>query len=179
MHAPLRKFATASARLPSVLQIKSTALYLNFIPACTVNHSKNRVSTLLTDASMSRPSYIKSRLNSFRFAFNGLSAVFRFEPNMRLHVLSSIVVLGMAYGFDVTRMEWCLLILCIGMVWVAEIFNTSIETLTNLVSPEHNPLAGKTKDLAAGAVLMAAITAAVVGLFIFIPYWVGYVNTEL
>ncbi|MCP2042994.1 diacylglycerol kinase family protein [Pontibacter sp. HSC-36F09] len=128
---------------------------------------------------MSRPSFIRSRLNSFRFAFNGLSAVFRSERNMQLHVLASIVVLGMAYGFEVTRVEWCLLILCIGMVWVAEIFNTSIETLTNLVSPEHNILAGKTKDLAAGAVLMAAITAAVVGLIIFIPYWVEYVNTEL
>ena len=128
---------------------------------------------------MSRPSFIKSRIKSFRFAFNGLTAVFRSEPNMRLHVLASIVVLIMAYHFEVTQVEWCLLILCIGMVWVAEIFNTSIETLTDLVSPEHNPLAGKTKDLAAGAVLMAAITAVVVGLLIFIPYWADYVNTVL
>ncbi|PKV67239.1 diacylglycerol kinase family protein [Pontibacter ramchanderi] len=128
---------------------------------------------------MSRPSFIKSRYNSFRFAFNGLAAVFRSEPNMHLHVLASIVVLVMAYRFEVTRVEWCLLILCIGMVWVAEIFNTSIETLTDLVSPEHNILAGKTKDLAAGAVLMAAITAVAVGLFIFIPYWAEYVKTEL
>lgn len=128
---------------------------------------------------MSRPSFIKSRIKSFRFAINGLSAVFRSEPNMRLHVLASIIVLVMAYRFDVTRIEWCLLILCIGMVWVAEIFNTSIETLTDMVSPEHNIWAGKTKDLAAGAVLMAAITAAAVGLFIFVPYWAAYVNVAL
>lgn len=98
---------------------------------------------------------------------------------MRLHVLASVVVVAMAYGLEVTRVEWCLLVLCIGMVWVAEIFNTSIETLTNLVSPEQNPLAGKTKDLAAGAVLMAAITSVVVGLFIFVPYWASYVHVEL
>jgi diacylglycerol kinase len=128
---------------------------------------------------MSRRSYFSTRYNSFRFAFKGMTAVFRSEPNMHLHVLASIVVLAMAYGFEVTRMEWCLLILCIGMVWVAELFNTSIETLTDLVSPDHNVLAGKTKDIAAGAVLMAAITAVAVGLFIFIPYWAAYVNVEL
>ncbi|MBF8963267.1 diacylglycerol kinase family protein [Pontibacter sp. FD36] len=128
---------------------------------------------------MSRPSFIRSRYNSFRFAFNGMTAVFRSEPNMHLHVLASIIVLVMAYRFEVTRVEWCLLILCIGLVWMAEIFNTSIETLTDLVSPEKNIWAGKTKDLAAGGVLMAAITSVAVGLFIFIPYWVDYVNTEL
>lgn len=128
---------------------------------------------------MSRPSFIRTRYNSFRFAFKGLNAVFRSEPNMHLHVLASVVVLVMAYRFEVTRVEWCLLLLCIGMVWVAEIFNTSIETLTDLVSPEHHILAGKTKDLAAGAVLMAAITAVAVGLFVFIPYWATYVNMEL
>jgi diacylglycerol kinase len=128
---------------------------------------------------MGRPSFIRSRYNSFRFAFKGLSAVFRSEPNMHLHVLASVVVLVMAYRFEVTRVEWCLLLLCIGLVWIAEIINTSIETLTDLVSPEHNILAGKTKDLAAGAVLMAAITAVAVGLFVFVPYWATYVNVEL
>ena len=106
-----------------------------------------------------------------------MTAVFRSEPNMHLHVLASIVVFVMAYRFEVTRTEWCLLVFCVGLVWMAEIFNTSIETLTNLVSPEYNVLAGKTKDLAAGAVLMAAITTAVVGLIIFVPYWVDLVNS--
>lgn len=128
---------------------------------------------------MSRPSFLKSRYNSFRFAFKGMSTVFRYEPNMHLHVLASLAVLVMAYLFEVTRVEWCLLILCIGIVWMAEIFNTAIETLTDLVSPERNPLAGKTKDMAAGAVLMAALMAAAVGLIIFIPYWAAYVNVAL
>lgn len=103
-------------------------------------------------------------------------AVFRSEANMHLHVLASILVVGMAYWFEVTRTEWCILLLCIGLVWMAEIFNTAIETLTNLVSPDYHALAGKTKDLAAGAVLMAAITTAVVGLVIFVPYWLTFVN---
>lgn len=106
-----------------------------------------------------------------------MTAVFRSEPNMHLHVLASIVVFVMAYRFEVTRIEWCLLVFCVGLVWMAEIFNTSIETLTDLVSPEQHVLAGKTKDLAAGAVLMAAITAAIIGLFIFVPYWAAYINS--
>ncbi|WP_299818342.1 diacylglycerol kinase family protein [uncultured Pontibacter sp.] len=123
---------------------------------------------------MSRPSFIASRYNSFKFALKGLAAVFRSEPNMHLHVIASIMVLIMAYRFEVTRTEWCILIFCIGLVWMAETFNTALETITDLVSPEQNLLAGKTKDLAAGAVLLAAITAAVIGLIIFVPYWVSY-----
>jgi diacylglycerol kinase (ATP) len=126
---------------------------------------------------MRRPSFFSTRYNSFKFAFKGMTAVFRSEPNMHLHVAASIMVFVMAYRFEVTRTEWCLLVFCVGLVWMAEIFNTSIETLTNLVSPEHNVLAGKTKDLAAGAVLMAAITAAIIGLIIFVPYWMEFANS--
>jgi len=96
---------------------------------------------------------------------------------MHLHVLASVLVFVMAFWFEVTRTEWCLLVFCVGLVWMAEIFNTAIETLTNLVSPEFHPLAGKTKDLAAGAVLMASITAAVIGLIVFVPYWMRYLNS--
>lgn len=121
-----------------------------------------------------KPSFLFSRYNSFKFAFKGLAAVFRHEPNMHLHVIASIAVLIMAYRCEVTRTEWCILIFCIGLVWMAETFNTALETLTNLVSPEHNALAGKTKDLAAGAVLLAAVTAAVIGIIVFLPYWLVY-----
>lgn len=92
---------------------------------------------------------------------------------MRLHVLSAIGVVVAGLLVEVTKTEWCLLAGSIGLVFTAEIFNTAIETLTNLVSPQHNPLAGKTKDLAAGAVLAAAVTAAVIGLIIFVPYFVS------
>ena len=97
---------------------------------------------------------------------------------MRLHILAARGVIVAGFLFDVTKVEWCLLAGSIGLVITAEIFNTSIETLTNLVSPEHNPLAGKTKDLAAAAVLIAAITAAIVGLIIFIPYLLALFATD-
>lgn len=95
---------------------------------------------------------------------------------MRLHVLSALIVVVAGFAFGVTKVEWCLLAGSIGLVITAEIFNTSLEALTNLVSPEFNPLAGKVKDLAAGAVLIAAITAAVVGTIVFLPYLLLFVD---
>ncbi len=120
--------------------------------------------------------YFKKRYNSFKFAIRGMNSAFRSEPHMRLHVLSALVVVVAGFFFEVTPTEWCLLISCIGLVITAEIFNTAIEALTNLVSPDWHPLAGKTKDLAAGAVLVASVTAAIVGSIIFLPYLISLVN---
>lgn len=120
--------------------------------------------------------YFTKRYNSFKFAIRGINAAFRSEPHMRLHVLSALVVVVAGFFFDVTTVEWCLLAGSIGLVFTAEIFNTAIETLTNLVSPEWHELAGKTKDLAAGAVLAASLSAAILGLIIFLPYFLSYVN---
>ncbi|MCC9165388.1 diacylglycerol kinase family protein [Pontibacter harenae] len=120
--------------------------------------------------------YFKKRYNSFKFALRGLNSAVRSEPHMRLHVLSAIGVVIAGFFFDVTKTEWCALVGCIGLVFTAEIINTSIETLTNLVSPEWHDLAGKTKDLAAGAVLAASITAAIIGLIVFVPYLLDFVN---
>ncbi|OKL40834.1 diacylglycerol kinase [Pontibacter flavimaris] len=114
--------------------------------------------------------YLKKRFNSFRFAFRGISAAVRSEPHMRLHVLAAIAVVVVGYTFDVTKTEWCLLVGSMGLVVTAEIINTAIETVVNLVSPDFNQLAGRAKDLAAGAVLVAAITAALIGAIIFLPY---------
>lgn len=98
---------------------------------------------------------------------------------MRLHFLAAAGVTVAGFLFDITRGEWCLLILSMGLVITAEIINTAIETLTNLVSPEWNELAGKTKDLAAGAVLVAAFTAALVGMFVFVPYVLQFLDSYL
>ena len=70
----------------------------------------------------------------------------------------------------ITRMEWMIIILCIGVVIAAELFNTAIEKLVDLVSPQQHPVAGQVKDIAAGAVLVCAATAAIIGLIVFIPY---------
>jgi len=112
---------------------------------------------------------IKSRLASFRFAFKGLADVYRSQPNMRIHLLAAAAVIALGLFFRISSVEWCILALTIGVVCVAELLNTALEYLTDLVSPDFHPLAGKAKDAAAAAVLVASIASVVVGCIIFIP----------
>lgn len=74
------------------------------------------------------------------------------------------------FGFGITRGEWTAIVICIGLVIAAELFNSAIERLVDLVSPQRHPVAGQVKDIAAGAVLVCALAAIVVGLIVFIPY---------
>ena len=114
--------------------------------------------------------FIKKRIKSFGYAFQGIGNFIRKEPNAWIHCTAVVVVtsLGLYYGISAT--EWCIVILCFGLVLMAEAFNTAIERLVDLVSPDFHPLAGTIKDVAAGAVLLGAIAAAIVGGIIFIPY---------
>ncbi len=107
---------------------------------------------------------------SFLFAGKGIAYAFRSQPNFRFEVLSAFAVFTAGCFFQITAAEWIICILCIALVLFAELVNTALETLTDLVSPEYNPLAGKAKDLAAASVLVTAVLAAVVGLLIFVPY---------
>ncbi|MEL6925421.1 MAG: diacylglycerol kinase family protein [Bacteroidota bacterium] len=111
----------------------------------------------------------KQRLNSFKYAFKGIGDLFRSTPNARIHAFVAIVVIIAGFIFDISRMEWVALSITMAMVLSAEAFNTAIEYLTDLVSPDYHQLAGKTKDAAAGAVLLTAIGAVIVGLLIFLP----------
>lgn len=113
---------------------------------------------------------MRNRLLSFKYAFRGILVTIRTQPNAKIHLGAALLVVGSGLYFQITSMEWCLLILCIGVVLAAEAMNTAIESTIDLVSPEIHPLAGRAKDTAAGAVLLSALTAAVVGLFIFWPY---------
>ena len=114
--------------------------------------------------------FIKKRIKSFGYAFQGIGNFIRKEPNAWIHCTAVVVVtsLGLYYGISAT--EWCIVILCFGLVLMAEAFNTAIERLVDLVSPDFHPVAGTIKDVAAGAVLLGAIAAAIVGCIIFIPY---------
>ncbi len=112
---------------------------------------------------------LKKRLNSFRYAIAGIISLVRSQANAKIHLLASVVVIFAGLYFELDRTAWCLVALAIASVLVAEAFNTALEHLTDLVSPEHHPLAGKAKDMAAGAVLLAAIGAAAVGLLVFLP----------
>jgi len=91
------------------------------------------------------------------------------EHNFWIHIAIMVLVIGFGLFLRINTVEWLIIIFCIGFVFTAEIFNSAIEVLTDLVSPEPNPKAGLTKDMAAGAVLISSITAAIIGLIIFVP----------
>lgn len=115
--------------------------------------------------------YIKDNLislqKSFSHAIRGIKYCISNERNMRIHISAMILVLSFAYNYQATRFEFMMLIFCIGLVISCEMINTSIETIINLYSPAYNNLARITKDVAAGAVLVTAIVAVLVGGMIF------------
>lgn len=112
---------------------------------------------------------LQKRIHSFQYAINGIRDLFVSQPNAKIHLLVAILTLGAGYYFKVSRMEWLALCICIVLVISLEAVNTALEYLTDLVSPDFHPLAGKVKDVAAAAVLIAAIGAVAVGLIIFLP----------
>ncbi len=110
-----------------------------------------------------------SRLRSFKFAFSGLRSVLRSEPNIAIHIVISILVViaGFVRGLDSQR--WATITIAIALVFVAEILNTSIEKLCNFVCEgKYHPLIKQVKDIAAAAVLVAAIASIVLGIIVFI-----------
>ena len=112
----------------------------------------------------------KKQIRSFGYAWKGIRCCVGKEQNLNFHLLATFCVVGAGIGFHITRGEWIALILCIGMVIGAELFNSAIERVVDWVSPERHPLAGQIKDIAAGAVLVCALAAMGVGLAVFVPY---------
>jgi len=106
---------------------------------------------------------------SFRYAIRGIWTVFKEEFNARVHFLAALVVIILGFVLKVAWFEWIILILVMGGVFTMELINTSIEGLADLYSMEFNPKIRKIKDLSAGAVLVAAITALIIGMVIFLP----------
>ena len=115
----------------------------------------------------------KKRAKSFVYAWHGMKSLVSREHNAWIHSFATVCVLIAGFAFQITRIEWALVILCIGTVFAAEGFNTAIERMVDFVSPERHPQAGLIKDVAAGAVLFTAIAAAIVGLIVFVPYVVA------
>jgi len=109
------------------------------------------------------------RLKSFAYAFQGLFYMLKTQHNAWIHGLAAATVLFFSFYFRISQAEWMFVIIAIGFVFAAESVNTALEKLTDIVSPEKQVKAGHIKDLAAGTVLIAAITALIIGLIIFIP----------
>jgi diacylglycerol kinase (ATP) len=113
---------------------------------------------------------IVKRAESFTYAGRGIWVFLRSTHNAWIHVTVLVAVVILGFYFDITRTEWLAIVMACGFVLVAEAFNTAIEIDIDLTSPGFHPYAKDTKDVAAGAVFIASLTAAVVGLIVFIPY---------
>jgi diacylglycerol kinase (ATP) len=117
---------------------------------------------------------MKSEIKSFAYAKNGVLYAIRSEKHMRFHLLATLLVVFAGWFFRINSTEWCLIIACMGGVFMAELFNTAFEQLVNLVSPQHNLIAGRVKDVAAGAVLIFSLAALIIGLIVFVPKILAY-----
>lgn len=112
---------------------------------------------------------IKKRIKSFSYAFSGLKVLFREEHNSWIHAVAAVLAVAMGFLFRISPMEWIAVVIVIGMVFTAEIINSSIERTADFVKAERDDRKRDIKDLGAAAVLVCAIAAAVVGIIIFIP----------
>lgn len=106
---------------------------------------------------------------SFAYAFKGISFAWK-ERNFKLHVLSMCLAIAAGFYFEISKTDWCLVLLCIGGVMSLEVMNTALERTVDRISLERHPELGKIKDLSAAAVLLFSIAALVIGLLIFVPY---------
>jgi diacylglycerol kinase (ATP) len=112
---------------------------------------------------------MKKLIRGFGFAFKGIGYATKTQINFRIHLVASLTAALLGYALKVSNIEWIWIIFCMALVLAAELFNTAIEVLTDLVSPGYNEKAGHAKDIAAGAVLVTAIFALVTGTIIFLP----------
>jgi diacylglycerol kinase (ATP) len=110
------------------------------------------------------------RMHSFRHAGRGLLFMLRTQHNAWIHAILTVLVAALGLALGIQAREWCYLVLAAASVWTAESFNTALEIIVDIASPDYRPAAGRAKDVAAGAVLLCAIGAALVGLLVFVPH---------
>lgn len=112
---------------------------------------------------------MRKRIQSFKYAGKGVAKVAATEVNFLIHLAAAAVVTALGFFFRLAPLEWAAVLLCFGLVLSAEAMNSAVERIVNFISPGHHEKAGEIKDIAAGAVLLAAAIAALVGLVIFLP----------
>ncbi|HEU5147882.1 MAG TPA: diacylglycerol kinase family protein [Chryseosolibacter sp.] len=109
-------------------------------------------------------------LKGFTYAGQGIKTSIREQRNLKVQSGVALIVVAAGFYFRITIIEWCLILFAIALVMGLEMMNSAVESLVDLVSPDYKPLAGRVKDMAAGAVLFAAILAAAIGALIFGQY---------
>lgn len=112
----------------------------------------------------------KRKILSFKYAFSGIIVALREEPNLKFHFFVGLIVILVAMFLNISRADWIIIIFLIGFVISVELTNTAIEAVVDAFTDKEHPGAKLSKDISAGAVLVAAITAAILGIMIFLPY---------
>jgi diacylglycerol kinase len=120
--------------------------------------------------------YLSDRVRSFGYAIRGIGALIATQPHARLHLLATIVVTGAGIYFHLRRWEWVAILLCIGMVWMAEALNTAIEFLADEVTLERRERIKHAKDIAAGGVLITALVSVAVAVLVFLNHLVAHLR---
>jgi diacylglycerol kinase len=118
----------------------------------------------------------KRLVRSFKAAFEGIASTYKKEQNIKIHTIISLMVVLAGFIFKINYIEWLVCLVLIGFVMMAEFFNTSIEYVVDLASPDIHPLAKAAKDTASAGVLMMAIISALIGCVIFIPKIIEFVG---
>ncbi|HKA13579.1 MAG TPA: diacylglycerol kinase family protein [Myxococcota bacterium] len=112
---------------------------------------------------------LRARAQSFADAGRGIALLLAHEPNALLHAIATAAAIALGLWLGLSAGEWCWIVLVIALVWVAEGLNSAVEALADAVHPERDARVGMAKDLAAGAVLVAAIASVVIGALVFGP----------
>lgn len=118
----------------------------------------------------------KRLINSFKFAVSGIKEAYKGEQNLKIHTFIAILVIVFGFFLKISYYEWIICLVLIGLVLMAEFFNTAIEFVVDLASPKIHPIAKSAKDTAAAGVLVMAILSAIAGGIIFVPKLVDFIG---
>lgn len=113
---------------------------------------------------------IRDRIRSIGYGARGIGWMMATQINARIHAVATVAVAVLGFFLGLSFIEWALVVIAVVMVWAAEAMNTALEFLADAIAPDHNPLVGRAKDVAAGAVLISAIGAVLIGLLVFVPH---------
>ena len=119
---------------------------------------------------------LKKRINSFRNALKGIQNGFKTEVHFRFHVFAALIAIAIAVFFNITRIEWMMVLLCIAAVLSSELINTAVERICDRITKDRDSLIGNAKDLAAGSVLIISAAALIIGAIIFTPHIIRFVQ---
>ncbi len=120
-------------------------------------------------ATRKKEPFLTDRIKSFRYALSGLKDILKTEHNAQIHFVMTLLVTGLAWWLQIDSSQWGFIILAIAGVWTTEALNTVLEILSDMVAPSYSIPVKRAKDMAAAAVLIAAISAGAIGLVVLLP----------